>query len=83
MHLERIINFIFDRMKGLSKALVNAWSSLYHHRYCLRHIKANFQKEFKDSQLHRLLYEAGCASDPLVYKAKRKELKEIFEPAYN
>jgi len=56
---------------------------LYYHRYCLRHIRANFQKEFKDSQLHLLLYEAGCALDPLVYKAKRKELKEISELAHN
>jgi len=70
-------------MKGSPKAPANAWLLPYHHRYCLRYIRTNFQKEFKDPQLHRLLYEAGCASYPLVYKEKRKELKKISELAHN
>ena len=48
VHNNRIITFISDQMKRLPKALANAWPSLYHHCFCLRHIKANFQKEFKN-----------------------------------
>ena len=34
--------------------------------------------------MHRLLYKAGCTSDPLIYKAKRKKkIKKIFKPAHN
>ena len=65
-------------MKGIPNVLKRSWPSPHSYRYCLRHIRANFQKEFKDS-LHNLLWEAGCATDPDVYKAKRPELKVTVE----
>ena len=83
VHNNRTITFISDWMKGLPMALANAWPSLYHHCFCMWQIIANFQEEFKVPQLHRLLYEIDCASDPLVYKAKRKEINKISEPAHN
>ena len=68
-------------MKGIPNALRHGWPSPHHHRYCLRHIRANFQKEFKAKVLHNLLWEAGCATDPDVYKAKRAKLKIACEDA--
>ena len=47
----------------------------------LRHIGANVQKEFNDKTLHVLLWEAGVAHDPKVYKAKRAKLKAVCEYA--
>jgi len=58
-------------MKGIPSALRVSWLSPHSYRYCLRHIIANFQKEFKDKNLHVLLWEAGVAYDLEVYKAKR------------
>jgi len=31
--------------------------------------------------LHNLLWEAGCATDPDVYKAKRAEVRVVCEEA--
>jgi len=66
-------------MKGIPNALRHDWPSPHSPRYCLRHIRANFQKKFKHKVFHNLLWEANCATDPDVYKAKRAELKVACE----
>ena len=38
----RCLTFISDRMKGIPRALDN-WPQEHHHRFCARHLKANFQ----------------------------------------
>ena len=68
-------------MKGIPNTLRASWPSSHSHRYYLRHIKDNFQKNFKDKALHILLWEVGCASDSYVYKAKRAKLKASCEDA--
>ena len=81
VHQNKRITFISDQMKGIPNALKPGWPSPHNHRYCLRHIRANFQKEFKDKVLHNLLWEVGCATNPDVYKAKRVELIVACEDA--
>ena len=81
MHHNKRITFISDQMKEIPHALRRAWTSPHSHLYCLRHIIDNFQNKFKDKILHNLLWEAGCATDPKVYKAKIVELKAACETA--
>jgi len=73
------ITFISNRIKGISNTLRVGWPSPHYHHCCLKHIKANFQKYFKDKDLYILLWQTSCASDPEAYKAKRAELKATCE----
>jgi len=81
VHQDRRITFISDQHKGILNALKDGWPTPYTHRYCLRRIRANFQKEFNGKKLHILLWQASCASDPELYMVKRAEPKTACEDA--
>ena len=74
----RRITFISDRMKKIPNALSVVG---FHHIVIVIMWDTfnNFQKNFKDKNLHNLLWEAGCTSYPEVYKAKRVEVKDVCE----
>jgi len=55
VHQNKKIIFISDRMKGIPNTLRRGWPSPHSYCYCLRHIRANFEKQFKDKVLHNLL----------------------------
>jgi len=51
----RSITFISDRMKEIPKALHDRWQELHKHRFCAKHLKANFQtvgSETNDLQIY-------------------------------
>ncbi|XP_020249694.1 uncharacterized protein LOC109827143 [Asparagus officinalis] len=79
----RVITFISDRMKGIPRALHEGWSAPHHHRYCLRHIRANFKKKHGEVNLQNLLWQAGCATDSLVYEHCREKIKSISLEAHD
>ena len=72
----RSITFISDRMKGIPVALQSKWRASHKHRFCARHLKANFQAAgFKDKSLTNLFYSAACASEEVEYLKIREEIK--------
>ncbi|XP_020254466.1 uncharacterized protein LOC109831538 [Asparagus officinalis] len=79
----RIITFISDRMKRIIRALHKGFSAPHHHRYCLRHIRDNFKKKHGEINLQNLLWQAGCATDTLVYEHCREKIKSLSLDAHN
>ncbi|XP_020254255.1 uncharacterized protein LOC109831336 [Asparagus officinalis] len=79
----RLITFISDRMKGIIRALHEGFGAPHHHRYCLRHIRDNFKKKHGEINLQNLLWQAGCATDTLVYEHCREKIKSLSLDAHN
>ena len=79
----RPITFISDRMKGIPRALQRYFPSPHAHRYCLRHIRDNFKKKFRSGQVQDLLWQAGCATEKLVYDQIRERIKFISRAAHD
>ena len=74
----RCITFVSDRAKGIPRALVEGWPAAHYHRYCIRHIKANFKKAgFGTDALQNLLHACATASEVVKYEEFRKQLKTV------
>ena len=60
-------------MKGIPRALREAWPIEHHHRFCIRHIKANFKKTgFGTDELQNLLHACATALEVGKYNDLRK-----------
>jgi len=63
-------------MKGIPKALQDIWQEPHKHRFCARHLKANFQTVgFVEKRLRGLFYSAAYASETIEYNKIREEIK--------
>ncbi|XP_026415861.1 uncharacterized protein LOC113311233 [Papaver somniferum] len=62
------INFISDREKGLRDAVQKLFPSSPH-RFCFRHMYANFKTHYKGSKLHTLFWNAARAYKPKHFQA--------------
>ncbi|XP_020242978.1 uncharacterized protein LOC109821202 [Asparagus officinalis] len=73
----------WEWMKGIPKALWRRFGSHHHHRYCLRHIRANFKKSFSQIHLQNLLWQAGCTPETYVYDRIRDQIKATSQAAHD
>ena len=52
------------------------------HRYCVRHMYANFKLQFKDKQLRNIMWAAARAYEPDRFEASMRELQAISPEAH-
>ncbi|XP_026378442.1 uncharacterized protein LOC113272862 [Papaver somniferum] len=62
------INFISDRQKGLRDAVQKLFPTSPH-RFCFRHMYANFKMHYKGSKVHTLFWNAARAYKPKHFQA--------------
>lgn len=79
--LEKGWIFLSDRQKGLVECIDNKYPGM-EHRFCLRHMYANFKLKFKDKQLRDILWAAGRAYVPQKFENKMRELQLVSPEAH-
>ena len=72
---------IADRHKGILAAIDddrNGWGTTHsvHHRFCLRHVHANFYKKFANSTLKQLLWDAGTQTEITLFEEKMNKIRD-------
>ncbi|XP_049386914.1 uncharacterized protein LOC125851176 [Solanum stenotomum] len=81
----RGVALILDRHHGILSSVYNSpnWQAPFgFHRFCLRHLKANFQKKFKNVILNNLLWAAANHCQEKKFLEKMEMIKEINPKAY-
>ena len=61
-----VLTLLSDRQKGLIDGVENVFPNSPH-GYCLRHLEANFHKQFKHPQLKSLLWQAARATTEATF----------------
>jgi hypothetical protein len=78
--LESLINkalvFLSDRQKGLLDAVRLVFPDCPH-GYCLKHLEANFHKEFKNSRLKPFLWKAASATTQPDFDKALEDMRAI------
>ncbi|KAK4410367.1 hypothetical protein Sango_0109700 [Sesamum angolense] len=69
-------SFISDRQKGLIEALRELVPDA-EHRYCLRHMYANFKIKFKSAQLKEFFWKAASTANKQEFHIYMKRIAEI------
>lgn len=59
--VDKALVFLSDRQKGLLEAVKLVFPDCPH-GYCLKHLEANFRKEFKNKELTPFLWQAASAT---------------------
>ncbi|KAM3382080.1 hypothetical protein P3S68_007653 [Capsicum galapagoense] len=76
---------ISDRAKGILASLSELWQfqePRTFHRFCVRHLKSNFQSYFLNRNLSDLMWNAASAHQVRKFKALMWEIREENEEAY-
>ncbi|KAL3537072.1 hypothetical protein ACH5RR_000438 [Cinchona calisaya] len=68
--------FLSDRQKGLINTIEDQFPGV-EHRFCVRHMYANFQPKFKDKQLRDIMWEAAKSCVPEKFEAHMREMPAI------
>ncbi|XP_062114539.1 uncharacterized protein LOC133825641 [Humulus lupulus] len=71
-----------DRQKGLEN-VVGAIFSWCEVRYCVRHLHANFKKEYPRLLLKQLLWAAANTTTQAEFARAMQEVKDVSDGAYN
>lgn len=74
-------SFISDRQKGLVESFQILMPST-EHRFCVRHLYANFKLKFKDQALKNLMWSAARSYLEDGFNQKMNEIKAISKEAY-
>ncbi|XP_012849887.1 PREDICTED: uncharacterized protein LOC105969659 [Erythranthe guttata] len=74
-------NFIYDRQKGLVETFQSIMPNT-DHRFCVRHLYANFKLKFKDKALKDLMWSAARAYLEEEFNKKIDEIKDLSNEAY-
>lgn len=83
VHNTSIFTMMTDRQKGLEKALADTFPGA-EHRFCVRHLHANFKTEGHGSlTLKQLLWSCAKATTETEFKRRMQALKEEDEKAYD
>ena len=69
-------------MQGLVEAFQQVMPNM-EHRYCVKHMDANFRKMFRGLDYKKRLWAAAGAGTIKAFEAKIKELKEFNDKAYD
>ncbi|XP_059315512.1 uncharacterized protein LOC132066163 [Lycium ferocissimum] len=70
------VTFISDMQKGLVDAVKNTLPNS-HHRYCVRHIEANWQKKWRSGQMKKLMWWCAWSTYEEEFKDQLKKLGEL------
>ncbi|XP_057478210.1 uncharacterized protein LOC130765725 [Actinidia eriantha] len=74
--------FISDRKKGLTQTFEEVVPGV-EHRYCIRHMHANFSKLFKRKEYKNLMWGAAAAYTVQKFEQRLEEIKTVNKDAYN
>ncbi|GMY35276.1 hypothetical protein FCV25MIE_30518 [Fagus crenata] len=71
-----------DQQKGLVPAVQSVMQGSYH-RFCVRHLFANFKKNHKGKKLKDLMWGAARASTLQEFDAFMREMEAVSKPAHD
>ncbi|KAF7835650.1 Glycoside hydrolase, family 47 [Senna tora] len=74
--------FMSDRQKGLLDVFNEKWPTV-EHRYCMKHMYANFKQKYKEKALRDAMWLCAFATTPRKFQEKMEELKKISKEAYD
>jgi zinc finger SWIM domain-containing protein 3 len=74
--VDKALVFLSDRQKGLLKAVDIIFPGCPH-GYCLKHLEANFHKEFKNKALLPFLWKAASATTQPVFDKALEDMASI------
>ncbi|XP_016206867.1 uncharacterized protein LOC107647289 [Arachis ipaensis] len=73
--------FISDMQKGLISAIEEVMPQV-HHRFCVWHLWQNFNKQWKDLELRRLLWDAARSTTFQDFIDNMDKIKKVSEEAW-
>ncbi|XP_016185297.1 uncharacterized protein LOC107626922 [Arachis ipaensis] len=73
--------FISDMQKGLISAVEEVMPQV-HHRFCVWHLWRNFNKQWKDLELRRLLWDAARSTTFQDFIGNMDKIKRVSEEAW-
>ncbi|KAH0754991.1 hypothetical protein KY290_025261 [Solanum tuberosum] len=79
------ICIVSDRAKGILTSLSELWQfqePRAFHRFCLRHLKSDFQSQFPNRDLSNLMWRAATAHQVRKFEALMWEIQEENREAY-
>ncbi|XP_068635914.1 uncharacterized protein [Aristolochia californica] len=74
------LTILSDRQKGIVDGVEANFPTAFH-GFCMRHLSDSFRKEFNDTMLVNLLWEAAHALTVIEFEAKILEIEEISQDA--
>ncbi|KAK3218408.1 hypothetical protein Dsin_012378 [Dipteronia sinensis] len=75
------ITFMTDRQKGLVESIGDIWPNC-EHRFCVRHMYANFKKKFKDNKIRGKMWKAARSTTVDDFQICMAEIKKLNEKAW-
>ncbi|XP_077243073.1 uncharacterized protein LOC143883613 [Tasmannia lanceolata] len=75
-----MLTILSDRQKGIVDGVDANFPTAFH-GFCMRHLSDSFRKEFNNSMLVNLLWEAAHALTVIEFEAKILEIEEISQDA--
>ncbi|XP_014490332.1 uncharacterized protein LOC106753060 [Vigna radiata var. radiata] len=70
-----------DQQKGLLQAIQEVIPRV-DQRFCVRHLYANFRKQFPGKQLKRLMWKAATTTLPQTLEAEMRNIKQLNDDAF-
>lgn len=74
------LTILSDRQKGIVDGVETKFPTAFH-GFCMRHLSESFRKEFNNTILVNLLWEAAHALTVIEYEAKILEIEDISQDA--
>ncbi|KAI4303012.1 hypothetical protein MLD38_038693 [Melastoma candidum] len=74
------LTILSDRQKGIVDGVEANFPTAFH-GFCMRHLNESFRKEFNNTMLVNLLWEAAHALTVIEFEAKILEIEEISQDA--
>ncbi|XP_038717766.1 uncharacterized protein LOC120010915 [Tripterygium wilfordii] len=74
------LTILSDRQKGITDGVEANFPTAFH-GFCMRHLSESFRKEFNNTMLVNLLWEAAHALTVIEFEAKILEIEEISQDA--
>ncbi|XP_059310725.1 uncharacterized protein LOC132062098 [Lycium ferocissimum] len=81
----RGIGIISHRHQGILQCVqTHEWLQppFTHHRFCVRHLKNNFNKKFLNSDLENLMWLSNTEHQKKKYKMRMEQIKRLSPPAH-
>ncbi|XP_052728541.1 uncharacterized protein LOC108327442 [Vigna angularis] len=73
--------FMSDQQKGLLPAMFELLPRA-EHKFCMRHLYANFRKNISGQNLKNLMWKAAASTYPQAWEREMLNIKEVNEEAY-
>ncbi|WVZ03656.1 hypothetical protein V8G54_024462 [Vigna mungo] len=75
------LTVMLDQQKGLRYAVQDVIPGVAQ-RFCVRHLNANFRKQFPGKNLKRLMWRAATTTHPQQWETEMRHIKEVNEDAF-